>query len=102
MKIENLEVDTKAIATGLYDIIVEKGEEAIVAFGMLPKWIIDLLEKEASEKLIRVTADFYKLSADEFRPYVDKAKLKELVGQIVHQCSLDIYAVAKERGALLV
>lgn len=49
MNINGLTVDTQAIADGLYEIICEREEEAIVAFGMIPKWIMDLTEKLVRE-----------------------------------------------------
>lgn len=53
MKINGLTVDTQAITDGLYAIICEHEEEAIVAFGMIPQWIMDLTEKLAEKKSSR-------------------------------------------------
>ena len=51
MKLNGLNVDARAIGAGLYQIICDKGEESIVAFGMIPKWIMDLAEKLIREKI---------------------------------------------------
>ncbi len=52
MIINGLTVDIQDIADGLYAIICERDEEAIVAFGMIPKWILDLTEKLVREKVL--------------------------------------------------
>jgi hypothetical protein len=64
-------VDAQAIADGLYAIICEREEEAIVAFGMIPKWIMDLTEKLVWEKVVAETARQSNLTVEELTPYVD-------------------------------
>jgi len=102
MKINGLTVDTQAIADGLYAIICEKDEEAIVAFGMIPKWIMDLTEKLVRERVIAETARKLNLTAAELQPYVDDKVLSETVAPILHEISLGIYAAAAKAGKLLV
>jgi hypothetical protein len=75
MKINGLIVDTQAIADGLYEIICERDEEAIVAFGMIPKWIIDLAEQAIREKIIAENAKRLNLNFEELKPYVDEKLL---------------------------
>ena len=102
MKINGLSVDTQAIADGLYAIICEKGEDAIVAFGMIPKWIMDLTEKLVREKVIAETARQLNLTVAELQPQVDNKLLAETVNLILHEISLGIYAAAAKAGKLLV
>jgi len=102
MKINGLIVDAQAIADGLYEIICEHGEEAIVAFGMIPKWIMDLTEKLVREKVIVENARRLNLTVEEFKPYVDEKLLTETVNPILHEISLGIYAAAARAGKLLV
>jgi hypothetical protein len=102
MKIKGLTVDSQAIADGLYAIICENGEEAIVAFGMIPKWIMDLTEKLVREKVITENAKRLNLSVEELTPYVDEKLLAETVNPIIHEISLGIYTAAARAGKLLV
>ena len=102
MKINGLNVDTRKIAEGLYDLIEQKGEAGIVAFGMIPKWIVDLLEKLLREKIISESARQVGISADELSPVVDQDKVKQMVSEISRAICIDIYAVAGERGKMLV
>ena len=102
MKINGLIVDTQAIADGLYEIICEREEEAIVAFGMIPKWIMDLAEKLIREKIITENARRLNLTVEELTPYVDEKLLQETVNPILHEISLGIYTAAKCAGKLLV
>lgn len=95
-------VDTKAIANGLYRIITEKGEESLVAFGMIPLWIIELAEKMIREKIIEIKAAQMQVTPDELRPHVDKAALDAIVAPIIRQISTDIYGAAKDAGMMIV
>ena len=102
MKINGLTVDTRAIADGLYAIICERGEEPIVALGMIPKWIMDLTENLVREKVIAESARQLGITTEELKPYVDDNLLSETVNPILHEISLGIYAAAAEAGKLLV
>lgn len=102
MKINGLTVDTQAIADGLYEIICEKGEDPIVAFGMIPKWIMDLTEKLVREKVIAENARLLNLTVEELTPYVDEKLLKETVRPITHEICVGIYTAAKRAGKMCV
>lgn len=102
MKINGLIVDTQAIADGLYKIICERQEEAIVAFGMIPKWIMDLAEKLIREKIIAENSKRLNLTVEELLPYVDEKLLTETVNPILHEITLGIFTAAKRAGKLLV
>ena len=102
MKIDGLNVDAQAIADGLYAIIGEQGEEAIVAFGMIPKWIMDLTEKLVRERVIAETARQLHLTSAELQPHVDEQLLRDTVNPILQEISLGIYAAAAKAGKLLV
>src|SRR5258706_12531041 len=102
MKINGLMVDTHAIADGLYAIICRRGEEAIVAFGMIPKWIMDLTEKLVREKVVAESARQLNLTVADLQPQLDEKLLTETVNPILHEISLGIYAAAAKAGKLLV
>ena len=102
MKIAGLNVNAQAIADGLYEIICEREEEAIVAFGMIPKWIMDLTEKLVRERVLTENARLLNLTVEELKPYVDEKLLAETVKPIIHEISLGIYAAAARAGKLLV
>ena len=102
MKINGLSVDTQAIANGLYTIICEREEDAIVAFGMIPKWIMDQTETLVREKIISENARRLNLTIEELKPFVDEKLLTETVNPILHEIALGIYAAASRAGKLLV
>jgi hypothetical protein len=120
MKINGLKVDTQAIADGLYAIITEKGEEAIVAFGMIPKWIMDLLEVQLREKIIRIVCEQMRFNEAETKHLVEldklgmlvnsgtisagfsEEKLKETMQPIIHEVSVGIYGAAARAGKMIV
>jgi len=56
MKSGGLIVDADKIGAGLYSMLCDKGEEAIVAFGMIPAWVINCFEKQLREKIISEAA----------------------------------------------
>lgn len=102
MKIQGVEVDVESIAVGFYDIILETGMEAVVAFGMIPKELMDLSEKALREKIISDTAKRMGMTPEEFEPWLDKAKLSEIVRDIQHQVCIAILGVAKRNGMMCV
>lgn len=120
MKVNGLNVNTEAIGEGLYRIICEKGEEAIVAFGMIPKWIMDLLEKQLREKIIRVVCEQMRFSNTETEHLLELDRLGMLMGKdvaatgfseellqdtmrpIIHEVSVAIYKAASNAGKMCV
>lgn len=102
MKINGLKVDAERIGAGIYALICERGEEAIVAFGMIPKWAIDVLEKQLREKVVELAAAQVPCTVEEFTPYIDEAKVKDTVQPILHEVTLGIYGAASKAGKLCV
>ena len=102
MNINGLKVDAAKIGHGLYAIIEEKGEEAIVAFGMVPKWAIDMAERAVRDKVVAIAAEQIGCTVDEFKPFIDEDKVKQTVQPILHEITLGIYDAASKAGKLLV
>lgn len=102
MKHNGLVIDEKQIATGLYDIICQQGEEAIVAFGMIPKWIVDMLEVQLRRKIIEIKAVQCNSTPDEVSPFVSEELMQDTMRPIVHAVTVQIYGVASERGMMRV
>jgi len=104
MKLHSLNVDIQKIAEGLYDLIEQKDETAIVAFGMIPKWAVDALEKGLHEKIVSDAATHVGLSGEELSrtSLVDTTKVEVIVRDISHAVCIAIYAVAKARGKMCV
>ena len=65
----------QAIADGLYEIIYEQGEDSIVAFGMIPKWIMDLTEQSVREKVVAEAAKQLGITSEELKPFVEEKLL---------------------------
>ncbi len=103
-KIAGLNVDAEKIGAGLYKIICDKGEEAIVAFGMIPSWAVDSMRPMLREKVISEAGKTYGCSAHELElmGVVDEAKIAKIVQRIEHEVVLGIYAAAKSANAMVV
>ena len=102
MNINGLKVDAEKIGAGIYGLICEQGEEAIVAFGMIPLWAIEAAENGIREKIISIAAEQKQIPIEDFRPHVDETLLRETVQPIVHEIALAIYGAASKAGKLVV
>ena len=109
MKINGLTVDTAAIGEGLYKLIVEQGDEAIVAFGMIPKPIMDLMEKLLREKIISIAAKQQGVTDEELiefaKTYLDnksfEKSLRDIINPISREVCVAIYGAAKRAGKMV-
>lgn len=100
-RINGLIVDADAIGKGLYGIICDKGEEAIVAFGMIPKWSIDLLQKSLREKIVSTAAVQRGVTVEAMKPFLDEKEIKRTMAEIEHQVVLGIYSAASAAGRMV-
>ncbi len=102
MTVNGLNVDTARIGQGMYEIICEKGDEAIVAFGMIPKWAIDMAEVAIREKVIELAAKRIQCTPEELKPHIDERLMKDTLQPILHHITLGIYDAASKAGKLVV
>jgi hypothetical protein len=104
MKINGLTVDAQAIADGMYDIICQKGEEAIVAFGMMPKWIMDTLDRMLREKVLQIAAQQIGCEPNDptFLEFLSEEKIKDTMDPIIHEITVGIYRAAAKKGMMRV
>ena len=102
MNISGLKVDVEPIAEGLYGIICDRGEESLVAFGMLPKWIMDMTERLVREKILNIWAGQLGCTVKEAMPFCNEVKLKEKVQAVMDQVATGIYGAAKSKGMMVV
>lgn len=103
MKIQGIEVDTNAIAKGIYEMF-DTNEQAAVAFGMLPAEKMRVLENELDRK-IEDDAKNQVENVYGFRPENNVAKqdLKaDFVRESMHQISVDIFRYAGSIGKMIV
>ena len=101
-KMHGLLIDADAIGRGVYEMICDKGEQAIVAFGMIPKWSIDLLHKSLRDKVIAEAAQQVAATPDDLTPYVDDQRVEAIVRDIEHEVCVTIYRAASQAGAMVV
>lgn len=94
LPIRGLKVDAQKIANGIYQMICERGEEALVAFGMLPKPMMDLAERSLNEKITAL--------AKAQNIQVDPKRLKLTVDPILKEICHGIYAAASAAGKMVV
>lgn len=104
MKTSGLNVNAKAIGAGIYAMICAKGEEAIVAFGMIPSWAMDLLRKELREKVVSVAAEKVGCTAEELElmGVIDEKAVGKIVAEIEHAVAVEIYGAAAAAGRMVV
>ncbi len=102
MKINNLTVDAPAIGSGIYAMICERDEAAIVAFGMIPRWAIDTLETALRAKIIAEAAKQVGCTPNELAVFVDAGMLADTMRPIVHAVTVEIYRAASNAGAMCV
>lgn len=102
--IEGLNVDTQKIGEGLYKIICARGEEALVAFGMLPKDLINMLEAQTLDRVVKITADGLGVTDQEARllELRQNDRVIETVREIVKDVCPQIYAAAARKRMMLV
>ena len=94
--------DYKAIGKGIYGMLDEENR-AVVAFGMIPKDMIDLATKCYKEKVARLALERYGIEEDqEMLEMFIKAVKPEAVREFEHEVSLAILGAAKDNNALLV
>lgn len=87
---KGLRVDGDAIGAGIYGMICERGEAAIVAFGMIPSWAMDLVRAPLEAKVA------------ELKPAADAKERAECVREIEHLICLGIYNAAAKAGRMVV
>jgi len=97
-----LKVNAEAIGRGMYGLITKAGEESIVAFGMLPKWIMDILDAQLRQKVLEIVAKQTFIPADEIECMIDPKSLDAIVAEITKEVISFIYTAAAGRGKLLV
>ena len=102
MNINGLKVNTDAIGEGLYRIICQQGQEAIVAFGMLPADIMESLDKMLREKILAESAKQIGCSVREMKLIYDERKMQDTVRPIVREVSTAIFRAASHAGKMVV
>jgi len=101
-KVNGLYVQPQMIADGLYEIICKAGEDHIVAFGMIPLWIMENTQKLLREKVIKEAAKQMDCTPEEVAPVLDEKLIQDTIRPIMHAISLGIYEAASRAGALRV
>jgi hypothetical protein len=94
MKINGITMDTRHLAEGLYQIICQQGMQGVVAVGMMPKDIVDLVDQLLREKV--------KALAAANPSTVNLDRFEYTVEELTRAIHSEIYAVASDAGKLLV
>lgn len=114
ISIHGLQIDEVRLAEGVYDIIVQKGEEGVVAFGMIPLWVHEMLERLLREKVLSIILNQCGLPPEYMQvpdpdTEVDRImrdeitlRVEEIVKNTVSSVCSGIYAAAGRAGAMLV
>lgn len=95
-------MDTQKIGEGIYQIICDKGEEALVAFGMLPMWVMELCEKQLRQKVIEEAAKQAGCTVMEMALLVDEKLITATVNPIMREVGIAIYGAASRAGKMVV
>ena len=89
-------INTTEIGKGLYDLM-DNNQQAAVAFGMIPKEIIDLVMDKIKKRISDILAEDLGLPAKDIYPCLKEDFLNELE----HDISLAIYGRAKELNRMI-
>ena len=91
-------VDGRNIGRKSYDMLKED-DQAVVAFGMSPLWLMEMIEKELRFKLGAIYAEHYHVpkQAEGF----GKALKKEYINEIMTQVHLGLMDAAKEKRRMI-
>ncbi len=112
MRVNGLVIDEKAIGEGLYELIVAKGDEALVGFGMIPNYVPETLRPMIREKILALKAK--ELGCPDAAALeraianigdvigLDEPKLKTMIAEIEKACMSAIYAAASKAGKMVV
>lgn len=103
MKIQGINTDVQAIATGMYNMF-DTDEQACVAFGILPAVKMDCTERLLNEKIETMAKDNCEQMFG-FRPENDVAKKdlkKNFVREAMFEISVAIYKHANSIGKMIV
>lgn len=104
--IQGMTVDVQAMADGLYAIITDRDQAALVAFGMLPADLLDLFEKQLGEKYEATAKEqaktLFGCDIPENLEVADQAKKKAFVRDCLHEVSIGIYKAASNAGMMVV
>lgn len=100
-RINGLKVDADAIGKGVYAMICERGDESVVAFGMIPKWAIDLMRPALRDKIVAEGAKRIGCTVAEVQPFLDEDLIAKTVSEIEHEVVLGIYAAASKAGRMV-
>jgi len=95
-------VNSWAIGNGIYDSLSED-DQAVIAFGMTPKWLIDDVNKKIRRKLGEITAEKWECPGDEEAIEMFAASVKpNVMNEIEKEFVLGLFDAAKEAGKLIV
>ena len=102
-RMHGMKVDAEKIGAGLYSILCDKGEDHIVAFGMIPSWIMDALHKMLREKVMSEAAIQVGCTEQELTlmGVIDNKKVDSIVRDIEHKVCVAIYAAASKAGKMV-
>ena len=103
MKIKGVNVDTQALAKGMYDLF-DEDEQAVVAFGMLPAEKMACTERLLNEKIESLAKDDCERLYG-FRPDQNCAKKdlkKDFVREATREITIAIFRHANSIGKMIV
>lgn len=95
MKISGLNVDVDAIAKGVFDMIVDRGDRVILEHGMLPADIMNVLDGQMRDRFIRIAAVQHGIPYELAVKCVDEKKIGEVKGPVIRAISAGILGLAK-------
>lgn len=105
MKINGLVVDEAKLCDGVWDIFKRcagPDDRGALAIGMLPKWLMDAVERSLVVWIKKDTTTRLQCSWEEAEPFVDKPVMRDTINAIIRQVSIGLYARAKQEGYLKV
>ena len=103
MKINGLDINTEAIGQGLFNLIEDQGDTHILAFGMLPAPLMELVSKQMKQKVLDIVYEQNGITEPlkEFLP-IDHKALDKLVADVMREVASAVYKAAAKANVMIV
>jgi hypothetical protein len=109
---KGITVETRKVAEGIYNRVMTDEDKTLVAYGMINKPVIDILEKCLNEKFDRIVVEREGLTPEQLDMYLSDEGIKteeslsyvkkQWVGETLHSICKELYSVAADAGGMVV
>ena len=97
-----MKIDYKKMAKTMYNEIISEEDKGIIAFGMMPKTVIDVFQTQLKKHLVKIYGQQYGFELEpeavkEFEECINP----ELINEITHNLTIAIFHEANAQGKMV-